>query len=351
MSNQAKLKQILENIVNTKGGVKPHATAFQEVKTISLKKSQPLPLEQNKKTDSDSHSKENISSLTKDKTSSTLSKQKKIQAKTRLKDKKPNQKQMGTKSSLPNFTNRKPEHKAYKDDNMIKNLMSRKLQTMTKSEMEAPPSSPLQMHLVQSESLRIAQDKINDLEEELYILRQKNESLVSAGEILQDKNDLLKSKLEDIKYALKEEKNSFKEEKEVLLSALEEAKTQFEQLNSKKQELEKRLSNDLHGLHNRESSLESRIEILKMENSVLQREKDKKIIELKRQLQKLKNNLDVSHKKNQNLQTLNNKLQENSRRTVSALRATIYNLEGAQKTNDEVAFTDSEEPDKSNKTD
>ena len=77
-----------------------------------------------------------------------------------------------------------------------------------------------------------------------------------------------------------------------------------------------------------------------MENSAIQREKDKKILELKKDIQKIKNNLENSHKKNHDLNNLNNKLKESSRRAISALRATIYNLEGA-KLNEETIISQS----------
>ena len=216
-------------------------------------------------------------------------------------------------------------------DENLKAIQARKLQMMTQTTNREPAlSSPLQMHLVQSDSLRIAQEKISDLEEELLSLREKNESLISAGETLRKNNESLKIKIEDAKSNLKDEKKSFEEEKGILLSALESAREQLGKLRSKKQELEKRISSNFYGIRQRESSLEGRIEILKMENSALQKEKDKKILELRKDIQKLKYNLENSRKKNSEIKLLNSKLKESSRRAVSALRATIYNLEGAK---------------------
>ena len=165
------------------------------------------------------------------------------------------------------------------------------------SPMKKVSTSPLQKHLIRSESLRIAQEKISILEKELYKLRQKNESIVSAFEVLKEKNQVLQSKLEDMKFSIKEEKANFKEKERVLLSALEEAKTQIHDLRSRKKELENRLSRNMQGIHARESSLESRLEILKNDTRNLQEAKDKKIIELQQQIQKIKANLDASHQK------------------------------------------------------
>lgn len=330
MGKQTKLKKILEDLVNTKEGVKSNPAAFQEIQTARFKKRHieqeetETPMEQNQT------SSLKLKALIKNK--KTPASKEKADTESKNPQTKSKNNITSIKKILHKETQPQAKGKPVKPDNQgmdfLKAVEARKIQMMTKSGMDPGSSSPLQMHLVHSESLRIAQDKIIDLEEELHELRQKNKSLVSASEVLKEKNDRIISQLEDLKYSLKEEKNNFKDEKEVLLSALEEAKTQIDQLKGKKQELERQLSSDLYGIRNRENSLESRIEILKMENSVLQREKDKKIIELKRQIQKIKSNLDGAHKKIQDLQVLNNKLQESSRRTVSALRATIYNLEG-----------------------
>lgn len=216
------------------------------------------------------------------------------------------------------------------EDENLKAIQSRRFQTVNQVNNRQPDSSPLQMHLVQSESLRIAQEKVSSLEEEILSLREKNESLISAGEVLKENNESLKIKLEDLKASLSDEKQSFKDEKEVLLSVVEEAREQIIQLKNKNQELEKRHSNNFQGIRQRENSLEGRIEILKMENSALQKEKDKKILDFKKEIFKLKHNLENTHKKNHELNVLTNKLKESSRRVISALRATIYSLEGVR---------------------
>ena len=226
-------------------------------------------------------------------------------------------------------------------DENLKAVQARKFQIMTHTNREQKaPSSPLQMHLVQSESLRIAQEKVSDLEEEILSLREKNSALFSAGEVLKENNESLKSKLEELKSSLNDEKESFKDEKEVLLSAIEKARDDIVRLRNKNQELENRISSSFHGIRQRENSLEGRIEILKMENSALQKEKDKKILDLKKDILKLKNNLENSHKKNHKLNLFNSKLKESSRRAISALRATIYNLEGAKLNEETVVSQD-----------
>ena len=241
----------------------------------------------------------------------------------------------------PEEKNKKPKTVTQVEDENLKFIQARKLQMMTQTNREQASASPLQMHLVQSESLKIAQEKVSDLEEEILSLREKNEALISAGEVLKENNESLKTKLEDLKSSLNDEKKSFKDEKEILLSAMEEARSQLLRLRDKEQELEKRISSNFHGIRQRENSLEGRIEILKMENSAIQKEKDKKILDFKKEILKLKHNLEKARKKNHELNTLTGKLKESSRRAVSALRATIYNLEGAKLNEETVVSQDS----------
>ena len=278
-------------------------------------------------------SKSNLSKKRKDKVLKTIAKEEQLTKNNTLVRK------SEVKNPNPKNTNTRVE------DEDIKLIQARKLQIMTKANKNQLSSSPLQMHLVQSESLKMAQEKISDLEEEIMSLRQKNEALSSAAEVLKENNESSKIKIEELKSDLSDEKARLKEEKEVLLSAIEEARNQILRLRNKNEELDKRISNNFHGIRQRENSLEGKIEILKMENSVLQKEKDKKILDLKKDILKLKSNLDSFHKKNHELNILNGKLKSSSHRAVSALRATIYNLEGA-KLNQDTQLSQSQKTEK-----
>ena len=222
------------------------------------------------------------------------------------------------------------------DDNYLKSIQARRLQMMSKMDThtEVAPPAPLQIQLMQSESLKISQEKINSLEEELVLLREKSESLLSVADLLKEQNQELKVKVEESEKRIGEEKIDFENEKEILLSALSSAKEQIEKLKKEKKDLDAKLSSYSYSLSHRENSLEGRIEILKMENSVLQREKDKKIIELRKSVEKNKRNLEAVQKQNQELRDLNEELQKSSHRAVSALRATIFNLEGVDSSED-----------------
>ena len=241
-----------------------------------------------------------------------------------------------SKKSLTNKPKKSAENRR---DNYLKPVQARRLQMMSKMDThtEGVSNVPLQIQLMQSESLKISQEKINNLEDELLFLREKNESLLSAADLLKEQNQELKIKAEESEKKIGEEKIDFEHEKEILLSALSSAKEQIEKLKKEKKELDSKLSNYSYSLSHRENSLEGRIEILKMENSVLQREKDKKIIELRKSVEKNKRNLEAIQKQNQELRDLNEDLQRRSHRAVSALRATIFNLEGIDQVEDQLS--------------
>ena len=69
--------------------------------------------------------------------------------------------------------NVKPKTVTQAMDESLKAVQAHKFQMMTKANNEKGASSPLRMHLIQSESLKIAQEKISDLEDEISSLRAK----------------------------------------------------------------------------------------------------------------------------------------------------------------------------------
>ena len=242
------------------------------------------------------------------------------------------------KAPAPKSPPQEQQKTHYDEDNPLTMALSKQFQMRNSKSSRSKNPSPMHIHLIQSESLRVAQDKIKELEEELIQIRKHNESVLSASEILKSNNVSLKQDLENIEHKNNEQKNSFKEEKEILMSALSSAKENIDKLKAKNKELDKKISGYFYNLRNRESSLEGRIEILKMENSILQREKDNKILKFKKDIENNKYKMESLHKENQELKALLRKLKDSSSRAVSALRATVFNLEGAKEP-DNTIFT------------
>ena len=208
-----------------------------------------------------------------------------------------------------------------------KPLQASKTQLMARSAVKGG-GSPLEITLQQSESLKAAQAKISALEEDLQILRQNNESLISTAEVLKEGREQLLAENEELRQNREDMQENFADEKDVLINTLEEVKKEKAKLSDINKNLEKRLSADLQSIRARELALEGQVEIIKLEGVALQREKDAKIIYLQKMNRKLNTNLLSSHKKIQELQTQADKLRESVRKSLSVLRATIHNLEG-----------------------
>jgi chromosome segregation ATPase len=188
-------------------------------------------------------------------------------------------------------------------------------------------SSAYEAQFQQAENLKIAQQRIVELEKDIERLRKENEVLISAGEIAQQKLEDLSlqfSNLERAKHDLKEQSES---ELRIFRDGLQVKDSEILRLRNKVDELESRLANDLKKIRVRERELENRLELAKMEKSALSRSKDETILDLKRRVDHL--NSEIENYKDRVLD-LNQKLEANHEqfgRTVRALRIALTNLE------------------------
>lgn len=192
-----------------------------------------------------------------------------------------------------------------------------------------PPqrASAYEAQFLQAENLKIAQQRIIELEKDIERLRKENEILTSA-------NDIGKQKMEDLlaqvqqserqKFELKETNES---ELRIFKDGLVAKDQEILRLKTKVEELESRLANDLRKIRVRERELENRLELSKMEKTALVRSKDETILELKRRSE----TMDSEIKSYQNkVIELNQKIEANQdqfSRTVRALRIALTNLE------------------------
>lgn len=196
------------------------------------------------------------------------------------------------------------------------------------SSMRAGVSGGTEATLAQSESLRIAQGRIIELEEEIERLRTQNEELGAAAETLRRRADELlaiNSRREaDYQNAI----SSFDQEKNILTSSRDAMSRDLEHLRRKNEELELRISSNIQKIRVRERELENRLELIKMEGQALIRAKDDMILELKRQMDQLSLELNNYRTKNQELNRQTTDKQEMLRRTVKALRLALSMLEG-----------------------
>ena len=181
--------------------------------------------------------------------------------------------------------------------------------------------------LAQSENLRVAQQRILELEEEIERLRRENEKLIAAGQTLNRRIDETSSKLESTVRRLEEEKDSREDEKRVLSESINAKDRELGRVSGKVEELEIRLNTDLKKIRVRERELENRLEIMKMESSAVVRNKDEIILDLKRRLDQLNSDIENQRSRESISSEKLEKEQEKTRRAVKAMRLALSLLE------------------------
>jgi len=185
--------------------------------------------------------------------------------------------------------------------------------------------------LKQSESLRIAQKRIHELEIELERLRRSNEKLASAGETLRKQSDELSAKLENLQSQSREQKQIYDEEKKLWREQTAARDKESAELKSKLDEAQNRLEANFKRIRVRERELEHRLEIVKMESTTLISSKDELIMRLKREIDQLKFETENSKQRSQELYGQFKEKQETIVRVVRALRIALTILEGDEK--------------------
>lgn len=183
--------------------------------------------------------------------------------------------------------------------------------------------------LAQTENLKIAQQRILNLEKQLQSLRKENHDLALAGDMIQKKHDKSDAELKTLQSKYFEEIENYKEERKLLKQTLSFKDAEISELSDKTSALEDQLQQDIHRVRMRERELENRLELLKVENSTLLKTKNETILDLKRSIDQL--NLELESFRNRG-QELNKKLenkQEALRRTVKTLRLALAMLEGS----------------------
>lgn len=184
--------------------------------------------------------------------------------------------------------------------------------------------------LAQSESLRIAQNRLLEFEQEIERLRQQNEELAAAGETLRRRTDELLAQNHKRESDFQHAASTFEQEKQILTESKEALQRDLEVTRRKAEELELRISTNIQKIRVRERELENRLELVKMESAALLRTKDEAILELKRNIDQLNLELNNYRTKNQELNRQTTDKQEMLRRTVKALRLALSMLEGEE---------------------
>lgn len=182
-------------------------------------------------------------------------------------------------------------------------------------------------NLAQADHLRIAQDKILELESENEKLRSQNEELMAASEIIKERSDLLSSQLSEYKNDRDGLEESFKNEIVLLKNHLSKKDSELQKLQLKSDELDSRLKFDMKKIRVRERELENRLELIRAEKNAVVKNKDEQILDLRRKMDVLQMEVDSYRQKCVELNKLAETNQESFKRTTRALRLAMANLE------------------------
>lgn len=192
--------------------------------------------------------------------------------------------------------------------------------------------------LVQAENLRLAQERIIELEKAFEKIRRENELLSSAGELAQAKIEELQAKLTSADRVKSELSQQNESELRIFKDGLNIKENDINRLKLKVEELEGRLAQDLRKVRVRERELENRLELTKMEKNALVRAKDETILDLKRKIEHFETEIDSYKTK---IIELNEQLEANQEqfsRTVRALRLALTNLEVSEGTGNSITL-------------
>ena len=182
--------------------------------------------------------------------------------------------------------------------------------------------------LKQFENLRVAQERIVALEEEIDRLRKENEELISAGDIFRERLDKMTVQNNNLKTTYEESREEFQEEKKTLMNTVQDQVREMDKMVLKNRELEKRLSNNIQQIRVRERELENRLELMKLDSQTLVREKDQYILDLKRQIDRIKMDLETQKNRHTEAEQKLKGQKSQTRRATRGLQMALHILRG-----------------------
>ena len=181
--------------------------------------------------------------------------------------------------------------------------------------------------LGQAENLKMAQEKILDLEKDNGKLRLQNEELMSASEIIKERSDLLTAQVNEYKNDKENFEESFRNEIALLKGHLHRKEVEQQKSQLRIDELDSRLKFDMKKIRVRERELENRLELIRAEKNALTKSKDEQILDLRRKMDILQMEVDSYRQKCVELNKSLEVNQDSFKRTTRALRLAMANLE------------------------
>lgn len=181
--------------------------------------------------------------------------------------------------------------------------------------------------LAQTENLRIAQEKILELENENEKLRLQNEELIAASEIVKERADLLTTQVHEFKNDRDSLEQSFKNEMQLVRNQFHRKDNELQKAQMKIDELDSRLKFDMKKIRIRERELENRLELIRAEKNALVKSKDEQILDLRRKMDQVQLEVESYRQKCVELNKALDVNQDSFKRTTRALRLAMANLE------------------------
>ncbi len=181
--------------------------------------------------------------------------------------------------------------------------------------------------LAQAENLRMAQNRILDLEREIERLRQENDEILTASEILRSKAEEFTTRISVLEKEAQENKTDYKNEIAIMKGNLSYKENENQKLKTKVEELELRIKTDFKKIRIRERELENRLELVKAEKQAVAKSKDELLLDLQRKNDQSKSEIETYREK---VQELNKSLENNHsqiKMTVRALRIALSHIE------------------------
>ncbi len=182
--------------------------------------------------------------------------------------------------------------------------------------------------LKQSEHLRLAQEKINELENELEELRRDNDEIMSVADTFKALSEEYYEQMEKLKSDLIDSRETSQQENRILKETLQEKDKQLYELKQTNADLKSKVEANFKQIRKRERDLEYRLELVKAEEVTLLKTKDKTILELRRRIDKLDQEMEAYRDKNKEHYEKLQHQQQTVRAVVRALRIALTRLEG-----------------------
>ena len=201
-------------------------------------------------------------------------------------------------------------------------------QRSPKSDYSGKAGASVEATLKQSEHLRIAQNKLNALEDEVDKLRRENADLASAGQTFKRINDEYYGSIETLKQKVVDIKTTYNQEVELLKNINKGKDKQIVDLKQQIDDLKSRVDDNFRGVRKREKDLEHRLEIAKIEEAAVIKSKDQLILDLKRRIDQVTMESENFRQKSQENYKELQKKQNVVRGVIRALRIALTKLEG-----------------------